>query len=595
VRCNDIVEFSNNEKRFLALTASGVYYSRTGVSWSLYALSGKDVKAYAQKGNYNSIHGFVCSDDYYYTVDFESFKKTNHSFNSEPLVGMNLFTKNNITYVSIASNKGFYTTRMDTMYNGIDPQWEVNKNGLEDCIINWYVSNGKEYTLTTNKGIYTSQDSAKTFQQNEYSAGATLTGAKYYPKTYQSSTFIVYTSENYGLLYNEHNAVIGSSTFTPIGFSIIQDIELAPDGSMFIGTNGFGVFQSMDNGQNWEERNKGLENLTIRDIEFALNGDLYAATKSGAYKSVDKGLNWSVVKPTTQSLYSLLTDGYPNDGLHHFVSGESTFYWLASNFNWNGGVTYGDNLDDDIYTLAYQQKKEKYWAGGRYGLWWTESDYINWNKLKDFPSYSIYDFNFDSHGRLLALTKGDIYYSDNDGVEWGKLANIPKRDLKDLLVDENDKYYVATDGGVYYSTDRGLNWIEMNDGFVNLPYAVKVDCLELDDEGHLWAGTTTTGLYRSKVPVTNMSGFKDIGVSQLYLSNVNYNSTNKLLSVVLNSLETEECSVDVIAVDGKRVVSRKIILNNDNEFGINIDLKKGMYILRLKNKQGTFSRKFIVG
>lgn len=567
---------------YMALTSSGVYKSDDGKSWTLYALNGKDVKRYIKPG-VNNIIGFLCHDGYYFSEDNgETYLAAKMNEGMWGFSDAMTYASNYggyRYYMAVSDTGGIYTINRDSLYFKKVASWNRHNNGIEGKAISYFTTDGVDFHVGTDDGYYISSDSGQLFIKQGH-LDAHLTSKELVKSQLSTSTLV--TTKGGGVYYNGTNK----------GFSNIQTLQLAPDGSMYVGTNGFGVFQSKDDGLTWESKNTGLGSLDIRDIEFTDAGKMYAATRSGAYFSEDYGLNWSVVKPETSALFSILTDGYPYDGLHDFVSGNQTFYWMGSNFNWNGGA---DNLSNEIYTIALDRKNEKYWAGGKLGLWWSKTDYVGWRKVETIPYHSIYDFDIDSKGRLLALTKADIYYSDNGGESWDTMTWIPKNFKTDLIIDNENNYYVATDGGVYYSIDRGLTWIEMNDGLPGLPYNVKVDCIELDNSGHLWAGTSTTGLYRSISAVTNSLEMGKLDSPQEGIKTF-YDVNSGSLIIELETLMPSTFQIEIFSTDGKCIDSRKKNISN-SENTISYKLKKpqaGIYILRIRNANISITDKFIV-
>ena len=429
--------------------------------------------------------------------------------------------------------------------------------------------------------MYNSQDSGRYYSRNT-SINAEITSGTFQEATYNSGATTVYTTRGGGLFYN--NAVIG--------FSNVQTLQLAPDGSMYIGTNGWGVYQSSDKGKSWNERNTGLLNLDIRDIEFASDGKMYVATKVGAFVSTDKGINWNEISPTTPSLEAII-EGQPKDGITVFGVGNYTFQRLGGNLNWNGGV---DPLTTDMYTVKYHPQLNKYLVGGKYGIWTSATDYVAWTQWSNFPFKTVYDIEIDTDGRIVALTNSDLYYSDNSGVDWQTMTFIPKNYKHDLLIDTKGNYYVATDGGVYYSTDRGGSWIEMNDGFVNLPYSPKITSLALDNENYLWAGSTTTGVYRSKVPVTTSAGLSNVANALKGVLNVTYEESSAQLTVVLQNNERISGLVSIYSMDGRCVLYDQQATEVDAQTKVfsACQLTSGVYLLTLNSDQTIYSQKFIV-
>ena len=558
---------------FIACTDKGVFRASAATKWTLMALQNKNVKTYVAEGQPNSITGFVCDDGYYYIEHFgEIHKPAKINEGMRGLTGfITYFTSigGYKTYVATAGTGGIYVIRTDSLYFGVNPVWERRGAGIENKKIMWFKGDGKNYTVGAEDGMYTSQDSGRHF------AKTTLTAV---PVT-SAQTFL--TTVGGGLF----------SDGSPVGFSNIQTIQTAPDGSVFIGTNGYGIYKTSDKGLNWIKRNEGLGNLDVRDIEFASDGKMYAATRLGAYVSTNNGLSWTITKPETLPLFCLL-EATPKDGQHIFVSAKNTFHWIGTDYNWNGGV---NNLNDDIYTIRYNPKMNMYLAAGRWGLWKSETQYVAWWKISTFPTTNIIDLEIDVDGRILALTAGGVYFSDNNGTDWQQAPWFPSGYKTDLAVDKNGNYFVAAAAGVFYSSDRGLTWNSISTGFANLPYSAMIDCLELDNENYMWAGSTTTGVYRSKMPVTNLSGIKNVASygKQMDLQ-VFYNQQTRSLSFTINNSQLGNCNYSIYDINAKVVeIGKTFVSQGSNVVVLNKELNKGIYLLQLQDKDRIINAKFV--
>jgi len=110
----------------------------------------------------------------------------------------------------------------------------------------------------------------------------------------------------------------------------------AINSSIFVGTNGSGLYTSADWGVNWTAINNGLTGTNFRAIE-AKGTTLFAGgqTGSGAFKSIDNGVNWS-----------LIGGGLPTSSFRGFASNDAMIVAGA----WGGGVFYsldnGDSWDE---------------------------------------------------------------------------------------------------------------------------------------------------------------------------------------------------------------------------------------------------------
>lgn len=578
VKCNNIYLRIKYQPEFYACTENGVYHSYNIREWTLLTLEGKKVKTFISgEGHPNSIYGFVCDDGYYYTEDYgESFKAAKMNEFTGGYCDLSIYTSNiggYRTYVAMGGTGGVYIINMDSLYFGVDPVWEKRGEGIENKRLMWFGGSAKNYSVGTEDGMYTSQDSGRHFTKT------TMTD---FPITSAQS---FYTSTGGGLFALDSR--------TSIGFSNIQTIQTAPDGSIFIGTNGYGIYQTKDNGLSWIERNQGLGSLDIRDIKFISDGKMYAATKLGAYVSSDNGLTWTITKPETIPVYSIM-EGFPKGGQYVYASGNNTFHLIGTNNNWNGGV---DNLRDNINVIRYNPKMNMYLAAGKLGIWKSETEYVAWWKLSTFPSTNIIDLEIDLDGRILALTGNTLYYSDNNGIDWQQTPWIASGIKTDLAIDKSGNYFISGGAGVFFSLDRGVSWTKMSEGFSNLPYGAMIDCLEFDKGNYLWAGALTTGLYRSKVPVNSLSGLKDVSASKLQSKlKPYYNSNTGTLNFSLNSSHAESYFYTIYNINAKIIESGKILVNpGKNSIALDkIQFQKGIYLLNLQNSNKSISDRYTI-
>src|SRR5207244_704586 len=93
--------------------------------------------------------------------------------------------------------------------------------------------------------------------------------------------------------------------------------------SIFAGTEGSGIYLSMDNGLNWGPVNNALFDLKVRS--FAVTGNtIIAGTSFGISISSDNGGNW------TQGSFMNMNGGLPGYGIFAVeISGTNVFAGLC--------------------------------------------------------------------------------------------------------------------------------------------------------------------------------------------------------------------------------------------------------------------------
>ena len=147
------------------------------------------------------------------------------------------------------------------------------------------------------------------------------------------------------------------------------------DNTLLIAVYGAGVYISGNSAESWTESNNGLDNLLIKDMIMAENGDIYLATNGGGiYKSTDKAATWSAV----------------NEGLDNIDV-----------------LCLAENIAGDIFAGT--------WFGGH--VYRTQDSGANWDELGvNGDVHAIICIGSDT---ILAGTQNlGIYKSVNGGESW---------------------------------------------------------------------------------------------------------------------------------------------------------------------------------
>ncbi|MFI5200951.1 MAG: WD40/YVTN/BNR-like repeat-containing protein, partial [Candidatus Kapaibacterium sp.] len=81
-----------------------------------------------------------------------------------------------------------------------------------------------------------------------------------------------------------------SRAFPSLGVQGIDDMAIAPDGTIIVATNGNGILVSTDGGTTWNSGG-GLEGSYPSQVFVSRSGN-YFALASNVYKSTDRGATW---------------------------------------------------------------------------------------------------------------------------------------------------------------------------------------------------------------------------------------------------------------------------------------------------------------
>jgi hypothetical protein len=74
--------------------------------------------------------------------------------------------------------------------------------------------------------------------------------------------------------------------------AVVQALAINPSGHIFVGSEGIGVFRSLDDGNTWDQIDAGLTNKNVRSIAINSSGHIYVGTAEGVFRSKTDGDTW---------------------------------------------------------------------------------------------------------------------------------------------------------------------------------------------------------------------------------------------------------------------------------------------------------------
>jgi photosystem II stability/assembly factor-like uncharacterized protein len=150
----------------------------------------------------------------------------------------------------------------------------------------------------------------------------------------------------------------GGRTWSDIGFSIAGrkrptlpfvdglptnlEIDPGPDSTVYVGTNGYGVFKTTDGGAHWTAVNSGLSEPNIKGPDALLAdprrpGALLASTQGGGiYTTADGGTSWKQASPGARFTFGMARD--PSNPAH-VIAGCAEKTLIESS---DGGATWAE-------------------------------------------------------------------------------------------------------------------------------------------------------------------------------------------------------------------------------------------------------------
>lgn len=304
-----------------------------------------------------------------------------------------------------------------------------------------------------------------------------------------------------GWIPTELNATLGRSLY-------------ATDTEIFAATYS-GIYSTIDNGMPWFS--KGPKDKDVSDV-ITSHQYILAATLDGVYRSSDNGKSW------------LLTNGSPGvsagggiygphvfakDSSYVFIiawargifrSGDDGAHWEQM-FLGQAGFGYQDYAASATFIYTVGEKIFINGSGPTGSVMYSSSDNGNtWIAFKYPSAYDLQSLYYDN-GNLFACDIMGVYLSKDLGISWSTQYSNTIGQHGELIglgsfrniISYNHTLIAAVDFmGIYISRDNGISWTSFNDGLISdwefIGLAVKPP--------YIWALRDSGNVYRR--PLTDI-------------------------------------------------------------------------------------------
>ena len=258
---------------------------------------------------------------------------------------------------------------------------------------------------------------------------------------------------------------------------IVDNLLLDREGRLWAaswGLWGGGVIAfSTDGGKNWERRDKGLEDFSVRAIASDPNDAnfLIAGGLTGVYRSKNAGRSWEKISDQI-NVESVAIDPRTNDRIY---VGTWRQGWRTDDGgkNWKH-IANGMVLDTDMFAIYIDPANaDNVWVATCGWVYNSKNTGDLWTRYKDgFDNRRIHDVKIDPSDPnvIYAGSVAGLYRSTDGGTKFGVISDTglvinsivlhPKRPERIVLGIEGD--------GVYVSHDRGQTYQRTSDGLYNL-------------------------------------------------------------------------------------------------------------------------------
>ena len=278
------------------------------------------------------------------------------------------------------------------------------------------------------------------------------------------------------------------ATNGPFGGTVITEMATHPDGDLFAGTEG-GLFRSSDRGQIWSQIDTHFGSNAIRSIVFTVDNDVLVGTLgSGIYISPDKGNSWLQAGLSGLSVTALATNA--SGDLFAGTSEGSIYRSTDHGVTW---VIKRETLFPSEITALTAGPNGILLAGTHGGIFRSGSNGDAWEGGNGgLSTYTVTDIAYSGFGGFFACTdEGDIYRSTSLGSIWSKTLSTTQT-IRSLFVKPTGEILAGTVQGIIRLSNAG---IPVQDSY-HVGYVI-VESITMDHQGAIYAGTFGGGVFRS--------------------------------------------------------------------------------------------------
>ncbi len=355
-----------------------------------------------------------------------------------------------------------------------------------------------------------------------------------------------------------------------------------------------GIYFSANNGDDWSQKNNGLDNPSGIIILSHNNGRVFAGTDNGLYVSPDNCNSWSSgsVDMSSDMVYSFAVKG------NNIFAGTSNGFYLSSD-NGNSWTLKNNGLNQDDPTInALSIQGSNIFAATTDGVYATTNNGDSWSN-KNFTNEitRIYVSNTAIFISGEGYHSG-IYVSIDNGYTWIDKNNglDNSKDMHYTFISVGDSVFAGgTRTGIYLTTNNGDTWVPANDGLSS--YSQSFELSFAYNDKYIFTGSKGDGgfctLWRLPRNVTKASDDESNNESiTLYP-----NPTVSLLNVSFDLPVDGYVSLCVFDELGNVILSVPGELKNkgENNFVINTEsFLEGIFFMKINEPGKTILKKFIV-
>lgn len=343
------------------------------------------------------------------------------------------------------------------------------------------------------------------------------------------------------------------------------------------------LFKSTEYGENWAFASNGLpaDAKNMHGLSLDLNSPsdnrtLYLTLDGDVYKSIDDGVNWSMI---------LENGGLKFTEVDHFNSnliyaGGENGFWRSTDAGQNWAEVGLPEMHFINYLLPDAIMRDD--IVPTYDDPWDEPQIIAWQGIFDIKA----DPNIENRVYATAFgpNKG-LYRSNDGGLNWTKLYTNDKMRGIAIAPQSSDVIYVSSSlcyhsggwdsssEGILMSDDGADTWTTVNDGMA-WTNGGRME-IEHGDHPYIWAVSPGTGLQYADISdyITPVKSISDVNIIGIF--------PNPTKGTIFFDAETNISNIKMVSMAGLVILNQKI---EKGESSITLPtVPSGIYLMEINH------------
>ncbi len=257
--------------------------------------------------------------------------------------------------------------------------------------------------------------------------------------------------------------------------------------TLFVGTDGAGVFRSTNEGMSWSAAKNGLDNptvyaLAVRDTMLFAAGDI-----SGIYRSTNNGNQW-----VQSGLAGIPIDYLVASGITLLAATRTGIVFRSTN-NASTWTVPDSGLTTSYLTCLAANDRMMFVGTGDGGVFRSTDQGRTWVTVNlGLPgSFFVVASLAADDSSVFVSCNGRVYCMPCDSTRWTAADRRLYGAPTGPIAVHGSSVFAVTDSGMYHSTNTGSRWFPWNSGLKN----PEVFCLGFI-VSTIYAGTDGAGIFR---------------------------------------------------------------------------------------------------